>query len=53
MVEGSGRIYVQYGWRARPAAVIGGDDDAVLVAVVGWRWGCFVSVPVGHAADAD
>ena len=36
VVEGSVRILRSvYGWRARQRAVIGGDDDSVLVAVVG------------------
>src|SRR5690349_17275421 len=36
VVDGSVRIYVgSYGWRAGQAAVIGGDDDAVWVDVVG------------------
>jgi hypothetical protein len=36
VVDGSMRIYGRvYGWRARQRAVIGDDEDSVLVAVVG------------------
>jgi len=49
VVEGVGAdLRSVYVWRARPAAVIGGDDDSVLVAVVGLAWGWLVGVLFGR-----
>ena len=50
VVDGSVRIYVRsMVWRARQRAVRGGDEDSVLVAVVGWHRGGWWACCVGGA----